>query len=117
MFYIYILYSASSDIYYVGHSENPWRRLEEHNLSLHDTFTAKHRPWNLVAIFETVGNRKDAMRIERFIKKQKSKVLLEQLIEGQNLYGELAQLVIPQMRDACAGLIRGSLVQVQSGEP
>jgi len=31
MFYLYILHSASSDKYYIGHSDNPWRRLVEHN--------------------------------------------------------------------------------------
>ncbi|MCB8994752.1 MAG: GIY-YIG nuclease family protein [Bacteroidales bacterium] len=32
MFYIYILYSAKYDKYYVGHTDNVPRRLEEHNL-------------------------------------------------------------------------------------
>ena len=31
VFYIYILYSESAGIYYVGYTDNPDRRLFEHN--------------------------------------------------------------------------------------
>jgi len=31
MFYIYILYSVSSDKFYVGYTNDPYRRLIEHN--------------------------------------------------------------------------------------
>jgi predicted GIY-YIG superfamily endonuclease len=41
VYYIYILHSPSLVKYYVGHSDDPWRRLEEHNHSPHDTFTSK----------------------------------------------------------------------------
>ncbi|WP_157370112.1 GIY-YIG nuclease family protein [Aquiflexum balticum] len=34
-FYIYILYSATFDKFYIGHPENPWRRVEEHNSGIH----------------------------------------------------------------------------------
>ena len=39
MFYIYIIYSVSSDKYYVGHSDNPSRRLIEHNTKPFNTYT------------------------------------------------------------------------------
>jgi putative endonuclease len=52
MYYIYILYSAVSDVYYVGYTSNYLNRLEQHNTSLHNTFTSKHRPWKLAAVFE-----------------------------------------------------------------
>jgi hypothetical protein len=33
MFYVYILYSESADRYYIGHTNDPERRLVEHNTS------------------------------------------------------------------------------------
>ncbi|WP_082911433.1 GIY-YIG nuclease family protein [Pedobacter psychrophilus] len=45
MFYLYILYSISSNKYYLGYSEDPERRLLEHNNSERVTYTSKHRPW------------------------------------------------------------------------
>ena len=49
MFYIYILFSSTSKKYYVGYSNDPQRRVLEHNTKPFNTYTSKHRPWNLVA--------------------------------------------------------------------
>ena len=100
MYYIYILYSESSDKYYVGYSSDPFRRLNEHNKSLLSTYTSKHRPWDLKAIYSCGDNKTLAIELERFIKKQKSRKLIQSLIEGQILTGVLAQLVkVPHVRD------------------
>ena len=53
------------------------------------------------------------MRMERFIKKQKSRKLLETLIKEAKLTGAIISV---GKSPAHAGLIRGSLVQVQQGE-
>ncbi|MBR8534247.1 GIY-YIG nuclease family protein [Carboxylicivirga sediminis] len=80
-YYIYILYSKVADKYYVGYSSNPQKRLKEHNSYENKSkFTAKYQPWNLKAHFlvsQTIG---EAMRVERFIKQQKSRHFLERLI-------------------------------------
>jgi len=76
MYYIYFLYSHSSDLYYIGHSDDVDRRLQEHNESTHSTYTCKHRPWNLVYSFPVSDSRGDAQKIEKFIKKQKSRKLI-----------------------------------------
>ena len=100
MFYIYIIKSASRDKFYVGYTNNPWRRLEEHNTGFRNTFTSKYRPWEMAALFECSEEEEKAVRAERFIKKQKSRRLIERMISGQNLNGELAQLVrVPHVRD------------------
>ena len=40
------------------------------------------------------------MKIERFIKKQKSRRLIEKIVIGESLEGKLAQLVrVPHVRD------------------
>ena len=80
MYYIYFIYSAGFDKYYVGYSDNPDRRLVEHNTMEFNTFTKKHRPWKLVYFFPVSTSRSDAMKIEKFIKKQKSKKLIERII-------------------------------------
>ena len=101
MFYIYILYSVSSDIYYVGHSDDPWNRVIQHNTKERGTFSSKHQPWELAAIFEAGRIRSEALIIEQFIKKQKSRKLIEKLIDPQFLpEGNIVQLVrVPHVRD------------------
>ena len=100
MYYIYIIYSEASDLYYVGYSDNPQRRLTEHNSSPHNTFTSKHRPWEFEAVFECGENEASAILIERFIKKQKSRVFIEKIIAAEKFDGVLAQLVrVPIFRD------------------
>ncbi len=54
----------------------------------------------MVALFECDESRGESVRIERLIKKQKSRKLLETIINGEKLFGDLAQLVrVPHMRD------------------
>ena len=101
MFYIYILYSSSADKYYVGYSHNPSKRLIEHNTKPFNTYTSKYRPWVLAAMFACSQNEAAVIQIERFIKKQKSRKFIEQLINPDFIpQNKLAQLVrVPHMRD------------------
>ena len=101
MFYLYIIYSSSSDIYYIGHSIDPWDRLAQHNTNSGEKFTGKHFNWQLAAVFEVSTQRGEALQIERYIKKQKSRTLLEKLINPEFIpTGSLAQLVrVPHLRD------------------
>jgi putative endonuclease len=89
MFYVYILHCSESDRYYVGHSSDVHRRLEEHNHPVENKkFTAKYTNWELVTFFQVSENRGDAIRVEKFIKKQKSKVFIIKLIaeKGNEIY-------------------------------
>ena len=117
-FFIYILYSASADKYYVGYTSDYLKRLEDHNhQEFFNTYTSKFRPWVIAAVFQVGDDESVAVKLERFIKKQKNRRLIEQLVNPDFIpTGALAQLVIPHLRDARAGLIRGSLVQVQEEE-
>jgi putative endonuclease len=100
MYYIYILQSGREEKHYIGYSEDPWRRVTEHNTTPHDTYTSKHRPWMLVAVYEAGESRSGAMRIERLLKRQKTRAILQKLIKGEPLYGILARLVLPHLRDS-----------------
>jgi len=100
MYYIYILYSKSSEKFYVGYTGNIEKRVNEHNNSERNTYTSKHRPWVLAAAFECGEVEAEAIKIEKFIKKQKSRSLLEKLINGNEFNEILAQLVrVPNVRD------------------
>jgi putative endonuclease len=83
LFYIYILYSPSSDIYYVGYSEDVPRRLEQHNNPLRSKFTSKHIPWVLKIHFEVADTRSGAVIAEKHIKRQKSRKYIELLISNE----------------------------------
>ena len=100
MHYLYILYSEKSDKYYVGITERPNQRLVEHNTSKRISYTSKHRPWQMAALFECAESLVEAMKIESFIKNQKNRKLIEKMVEGEMLTGILAQLVrVPFVRD------------------
>ena len=73
-FYIYIIYSASIDRYYVGYSSNFWVRLDQHNSNSSDKYTGRSKDWKLRSVFE-LKTESTAIKIERFIKRQKSRKL------------------------------------------
>jgi putative endonuclease len=102
MFYIYILYSSKYDKYYIGYTSNYLQRLVQHNEQMKfNTFTAKYRPWEFSAIFEIGEDEKIAIKMERFIKKQKSRTFIEKLINPSHILDDdLAQLIrVPKLRD------------------
>ena len=99
MHYLYVLYSAKHDKYYVGETNRIDERIAEHNFSLRNTYTSKYRPWKLAALFE-ITNRSKAREIEFFIKKQRSKFFIQKLVERDFSNGILALLVrVPRLRD------------------
>ena len=99
-YYISILYSETSNIYYVGYSDDYKRRFEQHNHSEKVTFTSKHRPWILKVVYSCGSKQSEAMKIEKFIKNQKSKKFIEKLVAAGEFTGILAQLVrVPHLRD------------------
>ena len=94
MYHIYILYSAHADKYYIGYSLNPWARMHQHLNNGGEKFTGKYKDWQLVAVFEVSPDKKEAIAIERFIKRQKSRKLNEKMLEEDFVgKGILAQLV------------------------
>jgi putative endonuclease len=85
VFYIYILYSATSNIYYVGYTEDVSRRFEQHNNPQRTKFTSKHLPWELKCRFEVANTRALAMMAEKYIKRQKSRKYVELLIANETV--------------------------------
>jgi putative endonuclease len=77
----YILYSATIDKYYIGHTEDSMEERLRRHLSNHDGFTAKAKDWELV-FSKTFDNKKEAHAFERQIKSWKSRKAMEKLVSG-----------------------------------
>jgi len=80
-YFVYILYSQHRDRYYIGYSQDPLERLEEHNLGATKS-TRPGRPWKIVYI-EKCENKSTAIKRELEIKKMKSRKYIESLFKTQ----------------------------------
>jgi len=97
MFFIYILYSLSSDKYYVGYSEDVPKRVFMHNNPIDNKYTSKHLPWELKKSFEVGNNKTFALKMERKIKNMKSRKFIEKLLEptkGDIIFKDLLEKII-----------------------
>ncbi|OGI65543.1 hypothetical protein A3A95_02910 [Candidatus Nomurabacteria bacterium RIFCSPLOWO2_01_FULL_39_18] len=79
-YYVYFLKSLKDGRYYVGVSNDVTRRLEEHNKGL-SKFTAPFSPYELKRV-EKFVKIEDAYKRENFIKKKKSKKIIELIINS-----------------------------------
>jgi putative endonuclease len=68
-YFVYLLYSEVGHCFYIGISENPQRRLEQHN-DAQRGWTARYVPWRLV-YSERFKHYSEARRRERQLKAQK----------------------------------------------
>ena len=84
-FYVYILFSASQNKYYVGYSTDLEQRIRKHNAK-HKGFTGKAADWVLV-YSESYESKKSAMEREQKIKSWKSRKMIQQLINKQSSDG------------------------------
>ena len=101
IFFTYILFSATANKFYVGHTSEPiGERLRKHN-SNHKGFTGKYQDWEIV-YSEQFSNKSEAYQRERQIKSWKSKESIIELIQ------KWAQLV-----QSIPVLPGGSLVRIQ----
>jgi putative endonuclease len=79
-FYVYIIYSATRDTYYIGQTENIEKRLSEHSLKGNLGAT----DWQL-RYFEEYNSRGEAMKRETEIKRKKRRSYLEWLIKDKRV--------------------------------
>ena len=87
--YLYILYSKTCKKYYVGETHNVNERISKHNLHEYSNSYSKiTNDWELILSYECV-NRNDALFIEKFIKKMKSKVFIEKIILNSNILTDI----------------------------
>ena len=77
MYYIYVMNSKDRNYIYVGISDNPKRRIQQHNLGYNKT-TNPYRPFNVLLI-EKHKNRKEARKREKYLKSGCGKEFLKNL--------------------------------------
>jgi putative endonuclease len=86
MYCVYVIYSVNANKYYVGHTNDINRRIQEHNFR-QDRFTSNKGTWKLV-YKEEFDTRSAAMQREKFLKSGKgreywrNKLLAQSAVEG-----------------------------------
>lgn len=90
MHFIYILYSQKINRYYIGETHNVELRLRQHNEGYYkeNSFTKKGQPWELVFQLEC-RTKQQAQKIEKHIKKMKSKKYVENFIQYKQIQEKL----------------------------
>ena len=80
--YVYIIYSKAHDRFYIGHCSDISNRLKRHNDGATPS-TKPYRPWEIV-YYEILETKSEAIKREKEIKKQKSRIYIEKLIKGSS---------------------------------
>ncbi|KYG72448.1 GIY-YIG nuclease family protein [Roseivirga echinicomitans] len=89
MHYVYILYSPSTDRYYIGETAFVSGRLEQHNSGFYKNSVTKiASDWEMFLEIECI-DRTQALRLERFIKQQKSRKFIERLKSEPKIVDDL----------------------------
>jgi putative endonuclease len=87
--FLYILYSKTSTKYYVGETHNVHERISKHNQHAYSNSYSKiANDWKLVLSYEC-DNRDNALYLERFIKRMKSKVFIEKIISKPEILSDI----------------------------
>ncbi len=89
MHYLYILHSRTINTFYVGETYDLDERLSGHNKHLYEgSFTKIAEDWIIVLSFECIS-KGQAVSLEKFIKKMKSKVFIQKLINSPDILKDI----------------------------
>jgi len=87
---VYIIYSESTDLFYIGQTENLSVRLDMHcNENFKGSFTSKAKDWKLYYFLEC-STREQALKIEQHIKKNRTRKYYQSL----KIYPEISEKLI-----------------------
>ena len=93
MHFVYILYSKQADQFYIGESAFPEGRLQQHNTTRYSKASTKIADdWAIVLLIK-YRSRHDALTIERYIKKMKSRKFIESLIHDTDFFAKFKVIV------------------------
>jgi putative endonuclease len=89
--YLYILFSASANRYYVGESQDPERRLGLYNQGVFQkAFTKIAQDWELM-LAHPCRSREEALKLERFVKRMKSRRFIEKVVEDPQILNRILE--------------------------
>ncbi len=80
--YVYILYSAKHDKFYVGESADVHNRLLFHNHLSEHSYTSKYKPWTIQVVM-ALPDYSCARNMERHIKRQKNRRVIKLLVHDE----------------------------------
>ncbi|MEO8230820.1 MAG: GIY-YIG nuclease family protein [Ignavibacteriota bacterium] len=84
MITVYILYSTKFDKIYIGQTDNPERRLFEHNNGLLSTYTKRYKPWQSI-YSEEYQTRSEALKREKQLKSQMGREFIWKIIKEKSI--------------------------------
>ena len=89
MHYLYIIFSEKTDKFYIGETHDIESRIKKHKAhSYENSFTKIADDWKLSLSFEC-QNRKEALFLEKFIKRIKSKKFIERIVENPEILKDI----------------------------
>jgi putative endonuclease len=87
--YLYILHSKKADKYYIGESPNLENRHQQHiNHHFSKSFTKIADDWEVV-LSKKCDSKQDALFLEAFIKRMKSKKFIIKVVENSNILDDI----------------------------
>jgi putative endonuclease len=91
--HVYILQSQTLGIFYIGISNDPYRRLSKHNSGKGAKFTRKGKPWVIVYL-EKRDSKSEALkreyRLKQLTRAQKIKLIRDSASDHSSLFGPLS---------------------------
>lgn len=89
MHFLYIIYSQNLDKFYVGETADVKHRLESHNNhAFKNAYTKAANDWKAKLNFKC-DNRENAIFLERFIKRMKSRKFIKKIIENPQILNDI----------------------------
>lgn len=90
--FLYILFSKSKDSFYIGESHNVEERLVKHNTHVYNPkcFTKIANDWE-IALKYPCKSKEDALYVERYIKRMKSKKFILKIIDNHDILTDILQ--------------------------
>ncbi|SEP75637.1 GIY-YIG nuclease family protein [Flavobacterium urocaniciphilum] len=87
--FLYILYSSSTNKFYIGETSDVTFRLNLHNThEFKGSFTKIASDWEIKLSFEN-EQKSNILYLEKFIKKMKSKVFIQKIIENPEILNDI----------------------------
>ena len=91
MCFVYVIYSEKLNRFYTGTTDDLDHRIAQHNSAFYtNNFTSKGIPWVLKVRFSFVDS-SHAYFAEKFIKRMKSRVFIQKIIEQPELFTEILE--------------------------